>query len=86
MIPSDPTRPPNEVGPVERPNANCPILAGLSRITDLTQDIQHTMRQLRRDLGRCKTCPAGPQCPIMQEYQDHISRAIADIMLEFGLP
>lgn len=65
-----------------KPNANCPVLAGISRISDLTQDIQRTMRKLRRDLDRCKTCPAGPQCPVLQEYQALIHEAITDVLAE----
>jgi hypothetical protein len=86
MNPSEPTRPPVEAGQAERLYANCPILAGLSRIEDLTQDIRQTMRQLRRDLNRCKTCPAGQQCPVMQEYRNQISQAIADVLAEFSNP
>lgn len=62
--------------------ANCPILAGISRVSDLAQDLQRTMRQLRRDLERCKTCPAGPQCPVLQQYQTQISQAITDVLAE----
>jgi hypothetical protein len=78
--------PPAEAGPLERSYANCPILAGLSQITSLAQDIRATTRQLRRDLNRCKTCPLGQQCPIMQQYQEQISQAIADVLAEFSRP
>jgi hypothetical protein len=74
-----------EAGQAEKPSINCPILAGLSRIADLTQDLQHTMSQLRRDLDHCKTCPARQACPVMQEYQQQISQAIDDFLAEFHL-
>jgi hypothetical protein len=60
----------------------CPVLADAARITDLAQDLQHAMRRLRRDLNRCKTCPAGEQCPVLQNYQAQISRAIAEVLSE----
>ena len=68
---------------VERPNANCPILAGMSRLTGLTEDIQRTMRRLRGDLDRCKTCTAGQHCPVLQDYQAQITEAIATVLDEF---
>lgn len=80
---SDPTRLPAQAP--EQPVADCPILAGLSQITSLAQDIRSTMRRLRRDLNRCKTCPAGQQCPILQRYQEQINQAIADVLAEFHL-
>lgn len=62
--------------------ANCPILAGISRIGDLSQDLQRSMRQLRRDLERCKTCRAGPECPALRDYQDKITDAIVSVLAE----
>jgi hypothetical protein len=60
----------------------CPVLADAARITDLAQDLQRTMRRLRRDLDRCKTCPAGEQCPVLQNYQAQISQAITEVFSE----
>jgi hypothetical protein len=64
------------------PCATCPILADAARITDLAQDIQRTMRRLRRDLEHCKACAAGEQCPILQNYQAQISQAIVEVLSE----
>lgn len=63
---------------------NCPILAGTTRITNLAQDMKRTMRKLRRDLNRCKTCPAGQQCPVLQDYEERISEAISAVLAEFS--
>ncbi len=68
--------------PPATPCDACPILVDAARITDLAQDIQRTMRRLRRDLNRCKTCPAGEQCPVLQSYQAQISQAIAEVFSE----
>ena len=64
------------------PCARCPVLADVDHITDLTQDIQRTMRKLRRDLNRCQACTTREQCPILQDYQAQISRAIAEVLSE----
>jgi hypothetical protein len=64
--------------------ANCPILSGTTRITNLAQDMRRTMRKLRRDLNRCKTCPAGQQCPFLQDYEERISEAISAVLAEFN--
>lgn len=64
------------------PCAACPVLADAAHLSDLAQDIRRTMRKLRGDLNRCKTCAAGEQCPILQDYQARISRAIADVLSE----
>jgi hypothetical protein len=53
-------------------------------MSSLTEDIQQTMRQLRRDLNRCKTCPSGEQCPVLQEYQNIINQAVASVLEEFS--
>lgn len=71
--------------PRNTPCDDCPVLADAVRITDLAQDIQRTMRRLRRDLNRCKTCPAGEQCPVLQNYQDQISQAIAEVLSELHI-
>ena len=63
----------------------CPVLADAARITDLAQDLQRTMRRLRRDLNRCKTCPIVEQCPVLQNYQTQISQAIAEVFSELTL-
>ena len=68
--------------PCATPCDTCPILADTARITDLAQDLQRTMRRLRRDLSRCKTCPAGEQCPVLQNYQAQISQAITEVLSE----
>ena len=64
--------------------ANCPILASATRITNLAQDMRRTMRKLRRDLNRCKTCPARQQCPILQDYEGQITEAISAVLAEFS--
>ena len=68
--------------PGATPCDNCPILADAARITDLTQDIRRAMRRLRRDLNRCKTCPVGEQCPVLQNYQAQINQAITEVLSE----
>ena len=68
--------------PCATPCDTCPILADADRITELTQDIRRAMRRLRRDLNRCKTCPAEEQCPVLQNYQAQISQAIAEVLSE----
>jgi hypothetical protein len=60
----------------------CPVLADAARITDLAEDLQRTMRRLRRDLNRCKTCPAGERCPVLQSYQAQIRQAILEVFSE----
>jgi hypothetical protein len=65
--------------------AACPVLADAARITDLAQDIQRTMRKLRRDLNRCRSCSAGEQCPLLQDYQAEVSQAIAEVLSELGI-
>jgi len=64
--------------------ANCPILASTTHITNLAQDMRRTMRKLRRDLNRCKTCPARQQCPILQDYEGQITEAISAVLAEFS--
>ena len=64
------------------PCDTCPVLADTARITDLAQDIQRAMRRLRRDLNRCKTCPAEEQCPVLQNYQAQINQAITEVLSE----
>jgi hypothetical protein len=61
------------------------VLADAARISDLAQDIRRTMRKLRRDLDHCKTCPAGEGCPILQDYQAQVSRAIAEVLAELAV-
>jgi hypothetical protein len=68
--------------PRTTPCDTCPILADAERITELTQDIRRAMRRLRRDLNRCKTCPAEEQCPVLQNYQAQISQAITEVLSE----
>ena len=68
--------------PRNTPCDDCPVLADAARISDLAQDIQRTMRRLRRDLNRCKTCPAEEQCPVLQNYQAQISQAIEEVFTE----
>lgn len=65
--------------------AACPVLADAAHLSDLAQDVQRAMRKLRRDLDRCKTCPAGGQCPVLQSYQADIAEAIHVILAEFEL-
>jgi hypothetical protein len=71
--------------PSNTPCDTCPVLADAARITDLAQDIQRAMRRLRRDLDRCKTCPAGERCPVLLNYQDQISQAITEVLSELDI-
>ena len=66
----------------DTPCDSCPVLDDAAHVTDLTQDIRRAMRRLRRDLDRCKTCPAGEQCPALRNYQAQINQAIVEVLSE----
>ena len=65
--------------------ANCPLREDTARLAELGQDMTRYLRKLRRDLRRCASCEAGPECPILQEYHAVVEAAIDQVVREWGL-
>ncbi len=66
----------------------CPVIRRARRTVKLSNNLEKEMRQLRRDLLRCRRCPRsvnGGSCPMLAEYNDAIQQAILEINEEWNM-
>jgi len=49
------------------------------------QELLETMRQLRREMARCKGCSLVQECPLREEFNSQISAAVRELTEEWDL-
>ncbi len=64
--------------------SHCPVERDTQKVVQLSKDTARTLRRLRRDLGGCERCEAGPDCPILQQVNAQVQAAIAVVVDEWG--
>lgn len=63
----------------------CPVCEDLNRVQTCSADPAKTMRQLRRDLRLCRSCPSAEDCPILQNFNLRLQTAVSEVTAEWRL-
>ena len=63
----------------------CPIREDIERTIEHSKAFLKALHKLRRSLRKCKHCPAGPDCKLLQEWSALIEQAIDEVNQEWAV-
>ena len=64
---------------------DCPVIAQARQVSEKTSDLVRSIRQLKRQMRRCVTCPHSSACPVIVQFNQDVDAAIEQITIEWNL-
>ena len=64
---------------------NCLIQKDKDHLISLSEDMVQSIRRINQNLARCEQCDSFDNCPILREFNAHVSAAIQEISDEYNL-
>ena len=65
--------------------ADCPVVTQARIVSEKSTDLVHALRQLKRQMRLCPTCPRNGDCPVIVQFNQDVDAAINQIAIEWSL-